>query len=64
MVLTRDTRLEVDTPYLHPLCSNDLLARRSIVCLAPPVSGFKDFRQHEILWLGTVASAVGWSNMA
>ena len=38
-------RREVDTPYLHPLCSNDLLARKSIVCLAPLLSCLRDFWQ-------------------
>ena len=32
--------------------------------VAPPLSCFRDFWQHEILWLGAAASAMGWSNIA
>ena len=61
---TGDARFEVDTHHLHPVCSNYLLARRSMGCLAPPLSCFRDLWQHEFLWLDAPASAVGWSNMA
>ena len=40
--ITCDARLAEDTHSLNPLCSNDLRARRSIGCLAPPLSCLRD----------------------
>ena len=58
-----DIWLEADIPDLHAWCSNDLLARRSIVRLAPPSSCLRDLWQQEILRLGAVAFTVRGSNM-
>ena len=44
-----------DTNSLHPLCSNDLRARRSIRCLAPPLRCLRDLF---CWWLGTVSLTI------